>query len=303
MTVRTPLYINSDGDLQEMTTSMINVLKDAAVFHHATSVGTSLAVVGSGGNLGTINDNRLIAGNAITRADRFATQAETGDASNISIAYNRFSETSGLGSVQTDSGVSNFCYYDGNDVVAMTNTDMFDTIFSPAIDMLVDGTDRDGTYRIATSTSISNMTLVSSTAVFTDTRANVGAYTAGGIGETPDQPTTVTNYYLHQVNQGYGGTPSVTLPAQVTSGGDIQAMSSSNFGTFMNLNMKYYSGIHIRYSINGSGNNRGSGMVDTRMNGSNYQTRFVNTDDYRAQEFPGGSAITVSTNHLRIRRI
>ena len=30
-------------------------------------------------------------------------------------------------------------------------------------------------------------------------------------------------------------------------------------------------------------------MVDTRLNGSgNYQTRFVNADDYRAQEFPNG---------------
>tara|TARA_B100000927_G_scaffold243198_2_gene205135 strand:- start:280 stop:1188 length:909 start_codon:yes stop_codon:yes gene_type:complete len=302
MAVRTPLFING-GDLQEMTTAQINVLKDAAVFWHASSVGTVLQVVASGGNLGTINDNRLIAGIALTRVDRFPTSGETGDAANISIAYNRFSETSGLGSVQTDSGVSNFCYYDGNDVRAMTNTDMFDTIFSPAIDMLVDGTDRDGTYRISTSTSVSGMSLQSNVPVFTDTRANVGAYTAGGIAETNDQPTTITNYYLHGVNQGFGGTPSVTLPAQITSGGDVQSISASNFGTFMNLNMKYYSGIHIRYSINGSGNNRGSAMVDTRMNGSNYQTRFVNTNDYRAQEFPGGSATTVSTNHLRIRRI
>ena len=44
-------------------------------------------------------------------------------------------------------------------------------------------------------------------------------------------------------------------------------------------------------------------MVDTRMNGSNYQTRFVNANDYRAQEFPGGSATTVATYNLRIRRI
>ena len=44
-------------------------------------------------------------------------------------------------------------------------------------------------------------------------------------------------------------------------------------------------------------------MVDTKMNGSNYQTRFVNVNDYRAQEFPGGSAVTESTSHLRIRRI
>lgn len=303
MAVRTPLYINSDGDLQEMTTSMINVLKDAAVFWHASSVGTVVGVVASGGNMQALLDKRKIAGIALQRVDRFPTSGETGDAADIVITYQRMNVTSNLGSVQTDSGVSNFCYYDGSDVVAMTNTDMYDTIFSPAIDMIVDGTDRDGTYRIGTTTSISGMTLVSSLPVFTDTRANVGAYTAGGIAETNDQPTTITNYYLHVVNQGYGGIPSVTLPAQVTSVGDIQTMETSAFGTFMNLNMKYWVGEKVRYNINATGNNRGSAMVDTKMNGSNYQTRFVNVNDYRAQEFPGGSAVTESTSHLRIRRI
>ena len=42
---------------------------------------------------------------------------------------------------------------------------------------------------------------------------------------------------------------------------------------------------HIHFT-SGSGNTRGSGIVDTKLNGSgNYQTRFVNADDYRAQEF------------------
>ena len=44
-------------------------------------------------------------------------------------------------------------------------------------------------------------------------------------------------------------------------------------------------------------------MADTKLNGSgNYQTRFVGLDDYRAQEFPNGSAATISTYYLRINK-
>ena len=44
-------------------------------------------------------------------------------------------------------------------------------------------------------------------------------------------------------------------------------------------------------------------FTDTILNGSgNYQTRFVNNDDYRAQEFPNGSAVTAATYYLRINK-
>jgi hypothetical protein len=53
--------------------------------------------------------------------------------------------------------------------------------------------------------------------------------------------------------------------------------------------------------MNGAGNARGSGMTNTILNGTgNYQTRFVNANDYRAQEFPNGTAVTVATHYLRI---
>ena len=62
-------------------------------------------------------------------------------------------------------------------------------------------------------------------------------------------------------------------------------------------------GYTISYNINGSGNNRGTGMADTRLDGSgNYQTRFVNADDYRAQEFPAGSPATINTYTLRVTK-
>ena len=64
-------------------------------------------------------------------------------------------------------------------------------------------------------------------------------------------------------------------------------------------------GYSISYNVgsSGSGNTRGSGMADTRLNGSgNYQTRQINTDDYRAQEFPDGTPTTIATYYLRINK-
>ena len=57
----------------------------------------------------------------------------------------------------------------------------------------------------------------------------------------------------------------------------------------------------IRYYIGGSGTNMGSGMVDTKLNGSAYATLQVG-DDYRAQEFPAGSAATINTYYLKARK-
>ena len=68
------------------------------------------------------------------------------------------------------------------------------------------------------------------------------------------------------------------------------------------------SGSTISYNINGSGNNRGTGMVDTRLDGSgNYQQRQdgptgSSGTSYRTQEFPNGSPQTISTYFLKINR-
>ena len=307
MAFRRPLYFDASNDLREMDDTMIDGIRQWTLQSHAGSglVGTTISFTASGGNLGTLTDNRLIAGVALTRVDRFPTSGETGDAANISINYSRMNQNTGIYSAVSDGGKKNFVYYDGNDIVAMTNTDMYDTIYSPAIDTFVSGNDIDGTYRIGTSASISGMTEMFGGPIFTDTRANVGAYTAGGIAETNDQPTTITNYYLHFVNSGYAtNTSGYVNPVMIDSNNDLFVTSSTTVRDNVLLpDMRYWVGQKVRYSINGSGNNRGSAMVDTRMSGSNYQTRFVNVNDYRAQEFPGGSVTTVSTNHLRIRRI
>jgi hypothetical protein len=61
-------------------------------------------------------------------------------------------------------------------------------------------------------------------------------------------------------------------------------------------------GYRISYNWSGSGNSRGS-MTDTILNGNgNYQQYEANANDYRAQEFPNGSAVTAQTHTLKILR-
>ena len=287
-----------------MTDIHIGQIRSRCVNLYGANPSVDITVPSSGGDLGTINDTRKTAGASITRVDRFATEGETNEPGTVTVGYSRLDENVESITQPADTNKrKNFLYQSGGNIYAMTNNDMYDTFYDSAINTLVDGNDRDGTYRIHTGTSLSGHTLISNTAVFSDTRANTGAYTAGGIGETLDQPFTVTNYYLFVTNQG-------TLTAQsqlamlLRSDNDIQTFSQANSDALLAADMRYWGTQKIRYSVNGSGNNRGSGMANTILNGSgNYQTRFVNTNDYRAQEFPNGTAITANTYFLRIRKI
>ena len=303
MAFRRPLYYDG-SDLREMTDTHIGQIRSRCVNLYGANPSVDITVPSSGGDLGTINDTRKTAGTAISRTSSFAAEFETNEPGTVTVGYSRLDENvESITQPADTNNRKNFLYQSGGDIYAMTNNDMYDTFYDSAINTLVDGNDRDGTYRIHTGTSLSGHTLISNTAVFSDTRANTGAYTAGGIGETLDQPFTVTNYYLFVTNQG-------TLTAQsqlamiLRSDNDIQTLSQANSDALLAADMRYWGTQKIRYSVNGSGNNRGSGMANTILNGSgNYQTRFVNTNDYRAQEFPNGTAITANTYFLRIRKI
>ena len=128
---------------------------------------------------------------------------------------------------------------------------------------------------------------------------------SGGIGETLDQPTTINSYYLHRVN---GSDNTFVEPVFIDSGDNLKEYLEADFESLMQEWIRYTAvsssdGYSLSYNIgtSGSGNTRGTGIADTRLNGSgNYQTRFVNTDDYRAQEFPNGSPTTINTYNLRI---
>ena len=312
MAVRSPLYYNS-GVLQEMSTAMVDQIVDQIVYQYSLNPSVSLSVVSSGGSLDAITDTRLQAGAASTRADRFPTESETAEPSVVTVTYDKITETRASVSPTTDTGTTWPVYYTSSgNIQAMNLTDVKDTFLHPAIDLLTAGTtttQQAGTYHINTSSNVTGSTEVSAsaTAVYSNTQADTSAYTSGGIGETQDQPTTINNYYLHRVN---GSDNTFVEPVFIDSGNNLKEFLETDFESLMQEWIRYTAvsssdGYSISYNIgtSGSGNTRGSGMADTRLNGSgNYQTRYVNTDDYRAQEFPNGTATTIATYYLRINK-
>lgn len=309
MAVRTPLKLNG-SNLQEMTSGEIDAIKAEAIRLYGNNPSVTLSVVASGGSLGTISDTRLQAGADTTDVTNFDTEAETPDVSTVTVNYSKIDQAYDTSEASwTDSTYSYPLYYDAGDLREMTATDFFDTFIGPAIDTLTTsstGTSQAGTYHISTSSSVSGSTLISATPVFSDTRADAAAYTADGIPETQDQPTTITNYYLHRINSASAAGHELPICYR-KSGTDLQQTPSATFEDALETMIRYYaaeiSGTKISYNINGSGNNRGSAMTDTKLDGSTYLQRFVNTDDYRTQEVPSGSETTISTYRLKITQV
>lgn len=321
MTVRTPLYYNG-SQMQEMTTALIDELKAMVLSQYSRDPSVDVSVVGSSGNISpTMSDTRLVAGATTSGANSgFGPgTTNTGDdfsfsipgTSTTTVNYDRLSQTIESLSLDAEGVSPNFVYWNGSQVQAFTDTDMFDTFYSPVIDQLVDGTDRAGTYKINTSTSASGQTLISSTAVFQDTRANAGAYTSPG--ETLDQPTTITNYYLHRINA-TDSRPS-QAPLYIDGSNNLKqydisstSMAGGHLYYKFHRDIRYYGTQHIRYNINGSGNQRGTGMVDTRLNSSTRSNQQIggtgsSSTTYRSQTFPAGSATTINSYFLRIQRV
>ena len=311
MAVRQPLYYNSSNQIQAMTTAMVDEVVDQIVYQYSQNPSVTLSVVGSSGSLDAMSDTRLQAGAASTSTTSTPSEATTAEPSVVTVSYDKISETRASVTPTSDTGKTWPVYYtSGGNVQSMNLQDVKDTFLHPAIDLLQSGstgTQQGGTYHINTSTSVSGSTEVSgsNTAVFANTEADTSLYTAGGIGETLDQPKTVNSYYLHKIT---GSDTSYTSPLIVDGSNNLQEYPVATFKSLIQEWIRYTAvsssdGYSLSYNTNGSGNIRGSGMADTRLNGSgNYQTRFVNTDDYRAQEFPNGSVSTAATYYLRIHK-
>jgi YD repeat-containing protein len=310
MAVRNPLYEVS-GNLREMSTAMVDSIVDQVVYQYSLNPSVALSVVSSGGNLGTITDTRKQAGAHSTSATAFPSEATTAEPGTVTVSYSKVDQSNATVTPTTDTGKTWPVYYNASgQIQAMNLQDVKDTFLHPAIDLLTAATttsDQAGTYHISSSSSVTGSTLISATPVFSDTRADTSLYTAGSIPETLDQPTTITNYYLHRVN---GSAPSFTLPYYINASNNVQQFASATFNSLVQEWIRYTAassadGYSISYNLgtSGSGNTRGSGMGDTILNGSgDYQTRFVNIDDYRAQEFPNGTAVTANTYYLRINK-
>jgi len=323
MAFRTPLKVVSDG-LQKCTAAEITQVVDTMIRKYGQSPSATLSV--GTGNLGNITDTRLQAGTGTTDATNFDTTGELEDVSTVTVTLNKIvgafygnnAPTITRGSAissSTNTAYSFPLYYDTNgNVREMNLDDMLDTFWHPAAERLtaasVSQANSAGTYTITTSTTPpSNHTLISTTPVFIDTRADASAYTGAGIPETKDQPTTITNYYLHRVD---ASNTSTTMPAiagnKKGETGSVYVIPASNFASQLQAIARYGAineasyRIQYAFSSSTSGYNTRATAVDTKLNSSAYITNEVYVDDYRAQEVPAGSAATVTTYNFAIRK-
>ena len=311
MAVRTPLYNNS-GNIQEMDATQIQQIKDFCTLKFFSGNPVELQVDVGNGTIGSISDTRLQAGAASTSSSSFPSEATTAEPSVVTVTQNNIKQILATTPTLTnDTGNLYPVYYDSqNNIQAMNLQDMKDTFIHPVIDTLAstDNTSAQaGTYFISTSSTAADSVkqVVSATPVYTDTRADTSAYTAGGIGETLDQPTNITQYYLHK---NIRTSETLTYPLKIRNDNDLQVYPTSDFDAMIENLMVYTAlastdGYTIRYELGTSTANfsKGTGIADTRLNGSgNYQQRFVNANDYRAQEFPDGSPTTINTYYLRV---
>tara|TARA_R110001632_G_scaffold1588_3_gene6993 strand:+ start:427 stop:1302 length:876 start_codon:yes stop_codon:yes gene_type:complete len=291
-----------------MTTAQINAVKDRCRYLYGASPSVTLSRVETNGNRGSISDTRKQAGAMSTSVSSLPPESTTAEPSTVTRNRAHISESrvDTTASVDTNS-VAFPVYQTSGNIRSMSLTDIYDTFIYPAIDTLTSAAGQPGTYYIHTGTSLSGYTAVSSSIVYKDTRANTGAYTAGGIGETLDQPTTITNYYLLKANN--ISAPSMAQMLFIrNSDKNLEQYTQAEMDAWLQNCMRHaaseITGTKISYNLNGSGINLGSGMANTILNGSgNYQTRYVGLDDYRAQEFPNGSVVTVATHRLRMTQV
>ena len=318
MAFRTPLKVIGSGDnitLQKCTAAEITQVVDTMIRKYGQSPAATLSV--GSGNLGNITDTRLQAGAGTTDATNFDTTSELGDVSTVTVTLNKIVGAFHGTSAPTISALNDQTYgyplyADTSSTVREMNiTDMVDTFWHPAAERLttasISNANSAGTYTISTATSVTNHTLISSTPVFTDTRANASAYTAAGISETQDQPTTITNHFLHRTNSASAASPVAPyLVCLAVSGGQPRAIPHATLSTQLQDCARYAaineSSYRIQYAFaaSTSGFTTRATAIDTKLDGSTYLQRQVG-DDYRSQEVPSGSAATVTTFNFGIK--
>lgn len=320
MAVRKPLYVTAGGNLQEMTSAMINEIIAQTCYQYSLNPSVTLSVVSSGGSVGTITDTRMKAGGYSTRAgDGTATdggdaeyppESTTAEPIQVNVNYSKINETVATVSEFSGFGAKSLpLFWNGTGLQVMTNDDVYNTFIEPAIDILVSSSvtsAQGGTYQIHTTNSLAGNTLVDAATVFNDTRFNTAATptTIDTDAANDDIPTTISSFYLHRLN---GAEASYTRPVGYTTGSNLQTHTKGEFDTALQTFVRYAAANRTNYKIRytyTTGNNRGSGMTDTRLDGAGNWVKYkAGDDDYRAQEFPNGTAQTINTYYLKIGKI
>ena len=305
MTLRRPLIFDGSNGMIEMTESQLTAVSSRVLDLYAANNPVVLSYVGSGGNVGTINDTRKQAGESTSHVSSFRTKAQTPNISTVTVNYSRIQQT--LATVSTPSNPLPVYWDNATGITEMTDADFADTFLAYPFGLLTSGSvgnNSAGTYFISTANSVADATKIGN--VFVDTRANAGAYTAGGIGETQDQPTTIQTYRLHRRDT-FGSVSAYETPFYIPGTIGIQRYTKPSWEAILIEQMRYHAvstpGYRITYNFNGSGTASGSAITNTILNGSSnngYNQHFENENDYRTQEFPNGTAVTANTYQFKI---
>ena len=176
--------------------------------------------------------------------------------------------------------------------------------------------------------------------IFSNTKANISGFASGDLPETLDQTTGTTNYYLQRrLAANYQNPSSVgqmTYVLGFTDGTEqeLRAIPSTTMGLQLREIARYGSTFgniaqaigskrgRIRYHILDNSSSLGQQLIasytgndsdgvplgvirstitNTAYNSSTYRTQLV-SDDYRSQEVPAGSEVTVNDWKFLIRR-
>lgn len=320
MAVRTPVYYNtSTGELQEADSAEMTRHYKLSIYRFASDVTPEVVKDQNeyGGNwpsIGTMTDTRLQAGTAGSDNRNFDTAAELEDVSEITTVFELFATARG-GTKSNAGSIYNELrdypvYLDAdNNLRTMTQDDFIDTFIAPAFDRMgtadpSDSADYDyllGTFWIDGSSlnsfDIDGYTFLKAnlTPVFTNTIADIDAYTASGLPEVRDQPDPNPfngDYYMYFLRRKESTRP--TEPLYIDSSGDLKSYSSDEWNTIIQRHARYYADQAMTYSISGGENGTiagkvmGDTMVDEQYDSSTVLENQVG-DDYRSQEVPAGS--------------
>ena len=321
MAVVKPLFINSDNNLQEMTDAQVLLHKQKAIYQYSLDPSALLTVVSnSGANMAAITDTRLKSGVSVVSVSADPSASTSAPSATTDVSFDKINFAYDTSSGQTeDSDNRAFPIYRNSDgdIRAMSLSDMKDTFLHPAIDLMVvadasaDDSNVAGTYRIHTASSLTDFTEVSgaNTAIFTDTTST--GFAAGSIGTAGSTQTgsssSVQSFFLLRRNGTDVDTNSIKL-AQINSDGDIQEYSDGGTELLGNW-LKFTAGqsgdgYKITYAIGASvsGTQRGSSILNKQLGSTVTSTTLVDANDYRAQQFPSGSATTTNTYLFKINK-
>ena len=135
MAVRTPLY-NNAGNIQEMSATQIQQIKDFCTLKYFTGNPVELQVDVGNGTIGSISDTRLQAGAVSTSASSFPSEATTAEPSVVTITRNNIKQVLATTPTLTPDtgGILYPVYLDtSNDIKAMSLQDMKDTFIHPEL--------------------------------------------------------------------------------------------------------------------------------------------------------------------------